>query len=89
MQHLNDLVYFIIFIAGNAPKTFLISNSSDYFFPSIQVESSDPEKMDQVTEIYIKSKQFESGYLTNVITIILLTITIIIIIIPTFSRLAT
>ena len=65
--------YFTIFIAGHAPKTFLINNSSDYFFPSIQVESSDPEKLDQVTEIYIKSNQCYHDC-HNTLTVIIITL---------------
>lgn len=41
------------------PKSFVIKDSLEYYKPKIQVEMDHPDKLDTVTEIYIKGWKIE------------------------------
>lgn len=41
------------------PKSFVLKESPDYFKPKIHVEMDNPDKLDTVTEIYIKGWKIE------------------------------
>ena len=49
--------YFMLLCADHAelpPKTYITKERLDYFKPCIQVEMDHPDKLDSVTEVYIR-----------------------------------
>ena len=50
---------FIEALTDLPPKSFVVKDPADYFKPKIQVEMDNPDKLDTVTEIHIKSWKIE------------------------------